>query len=165
MKKLLTILFSLISPYVINADEREKSTHENNQTIIYFDQKEELNTPTLNLQINENASIEINTQSESHSYKIPKIITPDKELTIEIKMNNLLSVILNNIENKSSNTETEQSNTKKLKISISQNEYSIEFNLDKNIFPLIGFKAQEKILNPIISELYSEKRISKNSVI
>ncbi|AYE36749.1 hypothetical protein DB313_02790 [Borrelia turcica IST7] len=161
MKKFLILLFSLTSFYVINAHEREIQINENNQTIISFDPKEEFNTLILNLQTNENASIEINTQSETHSYKIPKIITPDKELTIEIKMNNILSVILNNIENKSPSTETEESNPKKLKISISQNEYSIEFNLDRNIFPVIGFKAQEKILNPIIAELYSEKESQK----
>ncbi|WP_232535943.1 hypothetical protein [Borrelia sp. A-FGy1] len=143
MKKIF-ILLALISFYVINAHEIKTQINKNKQTTIYFDKKEKFKTLILNLQTNENTNIEINTESEIHSYKIPKIINQEKELTIEIKMNNILSIIINNIENKNLSIETEESNIKKFKILISQNEYSIAFNLDRNIFPLIGFKAKKK---------------------
>ncbi|WKC58086.1 hypothetical protein [Borrelia sp. P9F1] len=135
-------------------------TGEDHRIVLQCDDRE-LSTPLLGLRINENASIEVVTKDAVYLYNIPKVVNPDGHLTVNVKLDNVSSIVLNNIEIRSSNTETEEPNRQNLKISISKNEYSIEFDLDKNTFPVLGFKAQEKILNPIISDLYSEKESQK----
>ncbi|UGQ16211.1 hypothetical protein [Borrelia sp. RT5S] len=159
MKKFLTILFSLASFYEMNAGGVER-TGEGRRIIVQCDDKK-LSTLLPGLQINENASIEVVNQGGVYSYKIPRLINSNEKLTVDVKVANVSSIVLNNIEIRSSDTEIGETNPQNLKVSISKNEYSIEFNLDKNTFPILGFKAQEKILNPIISDLYSEKESQK----
>ncbi|WP_025375534.1 hypothetical protein [Borrelia parkeri] len=162
MKNILAVLILLTSFYIIYANKKQIKfpIRHNNQKKIYYDQ-DKINHVVLNLQINENASIEINTQDKNYSYNIPKIINQDKILTIEIKMNNIKSINLNNIIIKNSKNKTTTSNHQKFKILISQNEYFIKFNLNNNMFPIIGFKAKEIILSPIITNLCSEKESQK----
>lgn len=162
MKNILATVVLLTSLYAIYANKNEKKSpiSNNNHKIIRYDKKK-VSHIVLNLRINENASIEIKTQDKNYLYNIPKIINQDKELTIEIKMNNIKSIKLNNIEIKNSKIKTTRSSLQKFKILISQNKYSIKFNLNKNMFPIVGFKAKKIILNPMITNLYSEKESQK----
>ncbi|UER67699.1 hypothetical protein LKV13_02705 [Borrelia sp. BU AG58] len=159
MKKFLAVLFLLTSLGRVDASKGEGVPDEDHRAVLRCDRR--VSTLFLDLKINENASIEVTTQSGARLYEIPKVINPDVKLEVEIAMDDISSITLNNIERKVANTEIEESKSKKLKVLISQNEYSIEFNLEKNTFPIMGFKAREKILNPIISELYSEKETQK----
>ncbi|AHH10718.1 Hypothetical protein BCO_0061701 [Borrelia coriaceae ATCC 43381] len=162
MKNILAVFILLISFYAIHVSKKEKKSLRNNNTQqkIYYDE-DKINHIILSLKINNNASIEINTQDKNYAYDIPKIINQDNKLTLEIKMNNIKSINLNNIEIANSGTKPARSNLHQFKILISQNEYYIKFNLNNNMFPIIGFKAKEIIPGPIITNLYSEKESQK----
>ncbi|BCR19483.1 hypothetical protein BmHoA_00547 [Borrelia miyamotoi] len=162
-KNILAILVLLANYQALYENKNKKNSLiiNGNKTVTYCNKKAVSCCIILNLQINENASIEINTQDKNFSYDIPKIVNQDKELTIEIKMDNIKSIRLNNAKIKNSNIQTARSSLQKFKILISQNEYSIEFNLTKNMFPILGFKAKEKISSPILANLYSEKESQK----
>ncbi|WP_231439575.1 hypothetical protein [Borrelia duttonii] len=82
-------------------------------------------------------------------------------MILEIKINNIKSINFNNIEIQKSSIQTTKTDLQKFKILIDKDGYSINFNLNKNMFPIIGFKSKETILNPIITNLYSKKESQK----
>ncbi|ETZ18677.1 hypothetical protein BDCR2A_00650 [Borrelia duttonii CR2A] len=135
-------------------------TINNNRKIVYC-HNEKIDHLILNLKSNKNANIKINTQYTSHSYNIPTIINQDQTMILEIKINNIKSINFNNIEIQKSSIQTTKTDLQKFKILIDKDGYSINFNLNKNMFPIIGFKSKETILNPIITNLYSKKESQK----
>ncbi|BCR21955.1 hypothetical protein [Borrelia sp. HM] len=167
MKNILAMLI-LLANYQTSQASYESQNLKNspilngNQTITYCN-KEEISCVILNIEmLNDNSIIKINTQDKNFSYNLPKIINKEKELTIEIKINNIKSIDLSNAKIKNSNAQTTaKARSQKLKILIDQNEYSIKFNLAKNMFPILGFKAKEVISSPMITSLDSEKESQK----
>ena len=166
MRNILAILILLVDYQTSQALYKSQNlknliTLNDKQTIVYCNK--DVSCVTLNIHmLNDNAMIGINTQYKNFSYNLPKIINKNKELTIEIKMNNIKSIELSNAKIKNSNVQTTaKARSQKLKILIDQNEYSIKFNLTKNMFPILGFKAKEVISSPMITNLYSEKESQK----
>ncbi|WP_235048134.1 hypothetical protein [Borrelia persica] len=82
-------------------------------------------------------------------------------MTLQIQISNVKSINFNNIEIKKHHIQTKKIDPQKFNILIDQNGYSISFNLNENMFPIIGFKSEKTILNPIITNLYSEKECQK----
>ncbi|WP_041176937.1 hypothetical protein [Borrelia crocidurae] len=162
MKRILMMLIFLTRLYAINETNNQKKciTINNNRKIVYC-HNEKIDHLILNLKSNKNANIKINTQYTSYSYNIPTIINQDQTMILEIKINNIKSINFNNIEIQKSSIQTTKTDLQKFKIFIDKDGYSIDFNLNKNMFPIIGFKSKETILNPIITNLYSKKESQK----